>query len=455
MYIRSRAVRKKGWPMTAINSGDNLRPPVAMTAQAQEETAKSWTMVVLLFFFMFINFADRAVLGLAAEPLMRDLGLTPRQFGMVGSAFFLFYTVFAVILGFVINRVQTRWMLFALALVWSAAQFPMMFTANFMILLLTRMLLGAGEGPAYPAAIHCAFKWFPDQKRTLPVSIIAQGSALGIIIAAPTLNWIIYAYGWQAAFGILALIGVIWAVIWLILAEEGPISTTVTASGDEISKVSYWKLIVNPTILSTWFCLFAAYWILSTLLVWFPSYLQTGLGISKGAVGLWTALPWVGGALMLFVVGWLSQRLTLAGYTSRFSRGMVVCAMGLTGAICLIALPFVESVALKLAIVCIGVILPNAIVPPSQAIVGELTPVPQRGAVLAIGNAIAGSAGAIAPFVAGSLVQSAQTPLQGYELAFLCCGLVAGASNLLGLIFINPEAEAARLTGRTSAPATA
>lgn len=433
--------------MSVINASNDSRMTAVSGSAETVKPGKPWTIIIFLFFFMFINFADRAVLGLAAGPLMKDLGITPKQFGMAGGAFFLFYTVFAVILGFVVNKVQTRWMLFVLALVWSAAQFPMMMSTSFTVLIVTRMILGAGEGPAYPAAIHSAFKWFPDEKRTLPVSVIAQGSALGVIIAAPTLTWIIHSYGWQTAFGILGVIGIIWAVCWLFVAEEGPISTNVTAEGDELERVPYWRIICNPTILSTWLCVFAAYWILSTVLFWFPSYMGAGLGLSKSSVGWLAALPWAGGGLMMFAVGWSSQKLLTSGYSSRLSRGIFVCVLGLIGAACLIALPMVDSLAAKLAIVTIGVILPNAVIPTAQAIVGELSPVPQRGAVLGIGNAFAGSAGAVAPYVAGSLVQSATQPIQGYEMAFVVCGLVVGVASVLGIAFINPTKQTAKLAG--------
>jgi len=51
-----------------------------------------WTIVWLLFFFMLINFIDKAIIGLAAVPMMKEIGLTPKEFGLVNSSFFfLFY----------------------------------------------------------------------------------------------------------------------------------------------------------------------------------------------------------------------------------------------------------------------------------------------------------------------------------------------------------------------------
>ena len=71
----------------------------------------AWLVVALLFLFMLINFADKAVIGIAAVPIMQELRLTPRQFGLVGSSFFLLFSISAVVTGFIVNRVQTRWAL--------------------------------------------------------------------------------------------------------------------------------------------------------------------------------------------------------------------------------------------------------------------------------------------------------------------------------------------------------
>ena len=83
-------------------------------------------MTALIFLFMFINFADKAVLGLAAQPLMAELKLSPEQYGLIGSAFFLLFPVSAVLVGFMSNRVATRHSLLAMAILWSLVQLPML-----------------------------------------------------------------------------------------------------------------------------------------------------------------------------------------------------------------------------------------------------------------------------------------------------------------------------------------
>ena len=88
----------------------------------EREPARAWAVVAMMFLFMLINFADKAVIGLAAVPIIADLHLTNEQFGQVGSAFFLFFSISAVLIGFLVNRVSTKWVLTAMALIWAFTQ---------------------------------------------------------------------------------------------------------------------------------------------------------------------------------------------------------------------------------------------------------------------------------------------------------------------------------------------
>ena len=99
-------------------------------------------------------------------------------------------------------------------------------TVGFTTLLICRVILGAGEGPAFSVAAHAIYKWFPDEKRTLPTAILSQGSAFGVILAVPALNWVIVNHSWHYAFGALGVVGLMWVVAWLILGKEGPLVQT-------------------------------------------------------------------------------------------------------------------------------------------------------------------------------------------------------------------------------------
>jgi hypothetical protein len=51
-------------------------------------------------------------------------------------------------------------------------------SVGFATLIVCRVILGAGEGPAFSVAVHSVFKWFPDHQRTLPTAILSQGAAV-------------------------------------------------------------------------------------------------------------------------------------------------------------------------------------------------------------------------------------------------------------------------------------
>src|SRR5215203_6159220 len=102
---------------------------------------RAWMVVSLLFLFMLINFADRAVLGLAAVPIMQDLGLSHTQFGLIATSFFTLFSFGAVIGGFLVNRIATKWVLAALALIWSLCQLPMMLSVSVAALMANRIVL--------------------------------------------------------------------------------------------------------------------------------------------------------------------------------------------------------------------------------------------------------------------------------------------------------------------------
>ena len=212
----------------------------------------AWTIVALLFLFMMINFADKAIIGLAGVPIMTELNLTPKQFGLVGSSFFLLFSISAVVTGFIVNRVRSKPVLLVMGLVWALVQFPMLGTVGIETLIACRIVLGAGEGPAYPVALHAAYKFFPDQKRAIPSAVIAQGSAIGVVIAIPVLSAIITNYNWHYAFGALGVAGLAWVAAWALLGKEGSIEAQTVAEGAIAdARIPYRDLLLSPTNLAS------------------------------------------------------------------------------------------------------------------------------------------------------------------------------------------------------------
>jgi MFS family permease len=413
-----------------------------MTAQPTPKGA--WKITFLLFLFMLVNFADKIVVGLAGVPIMTELKLEPEQFGLLGSSFFFLFSISTIVVGFIVNRVDTRWVLLALAAVWALTQFPMVGEVGFTTLLICRVILGAGEGPAFSVATHAIYKWFPDEKRTLPTAILSQGSAFGVILAVPALNWIIVNHTWHYAFGALGVVGLMWVAAWLMLGKEGPLVQTVAMAAAD-PRVPYFQLLTSRTFIGCCAATFGAYWALSLGLTWFTPFIIKGLGFSQKDAGLISVLPWVFGAAVVLFAGWISQVMMTRGFSTRGARGVLGAAPLIVGGLILAAMPYVQGTGLLVALLVLGSGLSGAIYVVCPPMIGEFTPVSQRGAVIAIYGAIFTLAGILAPFVMGKVIQNAATPVEGYLTGFTINAVILIVSGLLGLLLLWPNTERARL----------
>jgi MFS family permease len=411
----------------------------------------AWKITFLLFFFMLVNFADKIVVGLAGVPIMTELKLEPEQFGLLGSSFFFLFSIAAIVVGFIVNRIDTRWVLLVLATIWALAQFPMVGTVSFTTLLICRVILGAGEGPAGAVAVHAIYKWFPDEKRTLPTAVLSQGSAFGVILAAPTLNWVIVNYSWHYAFGALGVVGLIWVVAWLILGKEGPLVQTVTMAAAD-PRIPYFRLLTSRTFIGCCAATFGAYWALSLGLTWFTPFIVKGLGFSQTDAGWISILPWVFGAVIVLLTGWISQLLMARGVSTRGARGVLGAVPLIVGGLIFAVIPYVDGAGLQTALLVIGSGLCGSIYVVCAPMLGEFTPVSQRGAVISIYGAIYTLAGILAPWVMGGVIQRASGILDGFMTGFTINAVILIVSGLLGLLLLWPDTERARLMGEVPQP---
>jgi MFS family permease len=393
---------------------------------------------------MLVNFADKAVVGLAAVPIMRELGLSPKQYGALGSSFFLLYSVSAILVGFAANRYSTRRIILLLALVWALVQFPMVGTISFTTLLICRVVLGAGEGPAGAVGLHAIYKWFPDEKRTIPTAILSQGAAVGVVVALPLLNMIIVKFSWHWAFGALGMVGLAWVAGWWLLGREGPIADPpMLEAGAE--RVGYSRILLAPTFIGCVVACFGAYWALSLGLTWFTPFVVKALGFAQSSAGWIATLPWLVGACTVMLSGWISQILVARGVKSRTARGVLGCVPLIFGGLLVLAVPYVSSAAAKIALLVLGGGLTGPIYVVCAPMIAEFTPITQRGAVIAIFGAIYTLAGIIAPYVSGSLIEGAATVLDGYQKGYVVSAGAQIIGGISGLLLMWPEADRERI----------
>ncbi len=216
----------------------------------------------------------------------------------------------------------------------------------------------------------------------------------------------------------LGVVGLMWGVAWLIWGEEGPLTQT-GGDGRRRTADSVFPALASRTFIGCCVATFGAYWALSLGLTWFTSFIVTGLGFSQQQAGWISILPWLFGAAVVLLTGWVSQALMARGFTTRGARGILGAFPLVVGGLILATLPYVHDAgaADRAAGDRIRALRLDLCGLPAD-VGAEFTPVSQRGAVIAIYGALYTLAGIIAPWVMGGVIQRSGGLLDGYMTGF-------------------------------------
>lgn len=272
-----------------------------------------YVVVVVLSLTYMLNFIDRQLLSVLAEPVKLELGLSDTQLGMLtGLTFALFYTVFGIPLAALADR-WNRVRIIAIACgVWSLFTAASGMASNFLTLALARMGVGVGEAGCSPPSYSVLADYFPPERRGRALAIYMLGVPIGSLVGTMAGAWIAAHYGWRAAFLSVGLVGLLFAPLIVLLVREPrrgqsdePVSIVSAAARPE-GKASTWAafrfFFRSPTIIlnavACGLTAFVSYGILN----WAPAYLGRVQGMPLSQIASHYGLA-IGGAMV--IAAWL------------------------------------------------------------------------------------------------------------------------------------------------------
>ncbi|MEV7566441.1 MFS transporter [Streptomyces tanashiensis] len=421
---------------------------------------RAWVIAALIVTFMLVNYADKAVLGLAAVPIMDELGISNSTYGLISSSFALLFSLSGLIVGFVSAKVSSRVLLFAMAALWAVAQLPVLFVASVPALIAGRMLLGAAEGPAASMSMHALYKWFPEDRRGLPSALQISGAALGMLIAAPVLTWLITGFGWRSAFAALAAASLAWSLAWWRTGHDGPYGEERTrgalppagaAHAHPVGqRLPYRRLLLNGTVLGSIASAFGASWAMALSHAWLPVYLRTQLDMTPGAAATLISAVSAFSLVLLLSVPPVLDLLHRRGLSRRWSSGAPQGIAVTVAALAMAAFPFADG-GTRLALLALAFGGHAITFPLHYMTASAVVPPLQRGAVFGIVAATGTLPGLIAPYLTGHLLDTASSQSAGYTQSFVLSAAVMAACGLVALAAIRPEHDARRLTPTSAA----
>ncbi|WP_205479923.1 spinster family MFS transporter [Sphingomonas arenae] len=282
-----------------------------MTQEAPRALPRNPNLVLAFLLLAYIlNFLDRQILGILAQPIKADLQLTDTQFGAIGGlAFALLYSVLGVPLSYLADRTSRSAVVAGSLAVWSGFTALCGTAGSYMQLFLYRLGVGIGEAGGVAPSYALIADYFPPHRRARALGVYSLGVPLGLGGGTLAGAYIAELINWRAAFLIMGVLGLILAPIFLWVVRDVP--RPKVAAADRMPFGSVFKVLARKP--SFWLLAFAAS--CSSLVgyglaLWTPSVLMLSFGMNIiGAGQFMGSLLLVGGTAGVLAGGFLADRL--------------------------------------------------------------------------------------------------------------------------------------------------
>src|SRR5262249_3586894 len=171
--------------------------------------------LALLAILAVINFIDRSNLSIAAPLVKDELHISASQLGILLSAFFWTYTAMQVFSGWLVDRLDANWVIAAGFLLWSLATAATGLVQGFTMLLVMRLVLGAGESVMVPAWSKIIGFHLSEQYRGFANGVCQGAVRFGPAVGTLGVGVLITRYGWRPPFIGIGLISLAWIPAWI------------------------------------------------------------------------------------------------------------------------------------------------------------------------------------------------------------------------------------------------
>lgn len=316
--------------------------PKPIQAAARATRVRYW-VIVFAVALSIVTYIDRVCISKAAPYITRDLGLSTVQMGAAFSAFAWAYALFEIPGGFLGDWMGPRRVLMRIVLWWSFFTAATGWVWNFMSLMVTRTLFGAGEAGCFPNLTKAFTTWLPHEERVRAQGIMWLSARWGGAFT-PSLVFLTLKYmSWRAAFQVFGAIGILWAIVFYIWYRDNPrdnkqvnaAELRLLQGADALAaghaKVPWAKFAASKQVwllCAQYFCLSYGWYFYIT---WLPTYLEKARGLTLGESAVLGGLPLFLGGLGSLVCGLVSAPITRRTMSVTKTRRLLA-VIGFTGA---------------------------------------------------------------------------------------------------------------------------
>lgn len=395
-------------------------------------------VVIILFISLVVAYLDRVNISvLVANPqFLSDMGLNgkPFEIGLLTSFFVFAYGVSNFVLTPFGDTFGPRKATIAALSLWILSLVIGGVAPTFAIMLVSRVVLGLGEGMHFPMQSKFVKNWFPPLERSRANAAWITGVMVGPAVSMPFFTSVISNFGWRESFVVLILIGMIPIVLLYLFTADTPRQSKYVNSAElayierelaleaEAEKAKHAlqtevkvsvketlrKQLTNPDFLLItiyYMCLGAVVW---GTMAWLPSYLKMARGFSWASMGAWSSAPYLVGIVFVLLSGYLGDT---------FKRRAPLCVVSMLGTAFGIYMGATAADNVQSAIwLSWGIGFIGLGISPAWTLVQQFTPAHAIGVAAGCVNGCTNLFSAFVPAIIGALIGATGTYLAGMLL---------------------------------------
>lgn len=365
---------------------------------------RRYTLFMLVLVFTSSH-VDRQIMGILGQPIKESLLISDTQLGLLtGIMFAVFYATLGMPMAMWADRNNRRNLISFSVFLWSLMTAMCALATNFVQLLLLRIGVGVGEAGSNPPSHSIIADLYPPEKRSTAMAIFGTGINWGILIGFLVGGWINEWYGWQAAFVIVGLPGILLALLVRFTVVEPPRGHSEALQQDAAAP-GFWEVVsfiwrnsvLRHIVVAGALVSFAGY----ASVIWIPIYLVRIHDMGTGEVGSYLALLiGVGGAIGIYLGGRIAD--FMAARRGQQWLPWVVAISSLV-TLPLLFLTFMATTpSIAIAAYALPAMLGTLYVAPGFALIQNSTPLEMRSVAAAINLFVTNIIGlGLGPFTVG------------------------------------------------------
>jgi len=252
-----------------------------------------------------LAYLHRVALGVVESTARVELVVDEKAMGRISFVFFITYAFCQIPAGMLVDRWGGRRALLLFGML-GAVTMALGGLGGFMMLMISRGLMGIAQAGLFPASTSCLRVWFPIERRALAMGLLAASMSLGAAFGAFLTGEMLSTMNWRTIFMLFSIPGVVlclWFYTWF---RDHPTqhSGTNDAERELLQPISAGPL---PKTRTPWGRLFTRpglYWVSGQqfframanvlYLTWFPTLLQKVYDVPKESAGMYTMYPLLG-----------------------------------------------------------------------------------------------------------------------------------------------------------------